>query len=73
VKGSTTKWRTHKTWTSWNVMMVTRNKYPTRKGRKWSVIMVIRNKNLKKGNRERERERERGGGGGGKGGRRRQL
>jgi len=55
-------------------MMVTRNKYPTKKGRRWSVIMVIRNKNLKKGNRERERERERGGGGGGNGGgRRRQL
>jgi hypothetical protein len=40
-------------------MMVTRNKYPTKTGRRWSVIMVIRNKNLKKGNRERERERER--------------
>jgi hypothetical protein len=54
-------------------MMVSRNKYPTKKGRRWSVIMVIRNKNLIKGNRERERERERGGGGGGNGGRRRRL
>ena len=30
--------------------MVTRNKNPTKEGRRWSVIMVIRNKNLKKEN-----------------------